>query len=290
MKKAFTTFSIIFFLICSISFSENIIITDTGYSIYYPDSPYFLENVSSFSLGSVTDPELLFEFGLLLAQRAKKANAHACVIGYSQLLPKEIDSIKGHFDESIAPFFSINPFKASQVIEWITNGLTAGGIFPVLSAKFGLNDSLIQNLKYRKIFPAILLESHSGNEQTLKELKLAIIEDSGHISYYPNLLKKLDWAWHQQLQDEEGLRRKLLIASIIRLKKRFTLKAFEIFHTHLGSAITDRSVVFVKDPRIINMNKFSTGYLIHSTEDFMLERIRLICTEIYYARGSINWR
>ena len=174
MKKAFTTFSIIFFLICSISFSENIIITDTGYSIYYPDSPYFLENVSSFSLGSVTDPELLFEFGLLLAQRAKKANAHACVIGYSQLLPKEIDSIKGHFDESIAPFFSINPFKASQVIEWITNGLTAGGIFPVLSAKFGLNDSLIQNLKYRKIFPAILLESHSGNEQTLKELKLAI--------------------------------------------------------------------------------------------------------------------
>src|SRR6056297_466406 len=108
-KKAFITFFVIFSLICSISFSDKIIIAENNYRIYLPPLPYFLENITPFSLGSITDPELLFEFGLLLAQKATKANAHACVIGYSQLLPKEIDSIKGHFDESIAPFFSINP-------------------------------------------------------------------------------------------------------------------------------------------------------------------------------------
>lgn len=289
MKKVFITFSIIFFLICSISFSEKTIVTDTGYKIYYPDLPYFLENISSFSLGSITDPELLFRFGLLLAQKSKKAEANGCVIGFSQLLPKELHLVKGNFDEQIAPFFSVNPFKTSQVIEWIVNGLTAGGIFPVLSAKYGIDDSLIQNLKYRMIFPAILLESYNSNEQTLKELELPIIGDSGSISFYPNLLKELNWVWYQQLQEEERLRRELLIASIIRLKKRFSLKDFEIFHTPLKSNITNRSVIFVKDPRIINLNNFSTGYLIHSTEDFMLERIRLICTEIYYARGSKNW-
>ena len=126
-------------------------------------------------------------------------------------------------------------------------------------------------------------------DQTLKELELAIINDSGDISYYPALLKKLNWMWYQQLPDEEGLRRELLIGAITKLKKRFSLSDFEIFHTPLKSTINDRSVIFVKDPRIINLNKFSTGYLIHSTEAFMLERIRLICSEIYYPRGSKNW-
>jgi len=285
----FITFFVIFSLICSISFSDKIIIAESNYRIYLPTLPYFLENVSPFSLGSITDPELLFEFGLLLAQKTKKTNAHACVIGYSQLLTQEIDLLKGHFDDKIAPFFSVSPFKASQTIEWIANGLTAGGVFPVLSAKYGINDSLIMNLKYRKIYPAILLESYKGEEQTFDEMELAIVDDSGQISYFPSLLKKLNWIWYQKLNDEEALRQQLLIASIIKLKKRFNLKDFEVFHTPLTATITDRSVIFINDPRNINLNKFSTGYLIHSTEDFMLERIRLICTEIYYARGSKTW-
>ncbi|MFW6263339.1 MAG: hypothetical protein ACOC34_04830 [Thermotogota bacterium] len=285
----FITFLVIFSLICSISFSDNTIITENGYKIFLPSLPYFLKNVSPFSLGSITDPELLFDFGLLLAKKAKTVNAHACVIGYSQLLSRDSNLLEGHFDEQIAPFFSIDPYKASQTIEWIANGLTAGGIFPVLSAKFGLSDTLILNLKHRMIYPAILLESYIGEEQTFKEMKLAIINDSGSTQYYPELLKKLDWKWPQQIKDEEILRQELLIASIIQLKKRFTFKDYDLFHTPLTSTLTDRSVVFVKDPRIIDLNKFSTGYLIHSTEDFILEQIRLICSEIYYARGSKNW-
>jgi len=265
------------------------VITENGYTIYYPELPFYLDNVSPFSLGSITSPELLFEFGLLLAQKAGLAEADACVIGYSELLPQEIEYLKGSYDEIIAPFFSVNLFRASQTIEWIVDGLTAGGIFPVLSAKYGLNDSLIQNLKYRKVFPAILLESYKGKVETFEEMELAIIEDSGQISYYPTLLKKLDWRWHRQIKDEEALRRELLIASIIQLKKRFSLKDFQVFHTPLPSAITDKSVIFVKDPRIVDLNKFSTGYLIHSSEEFMLERVRLICLEIHFARGSKNW-
>lgn len=288
-KKVFITFFVVFFLICSISFSDKIIIAENNYRIYLAPLPYFLENLSPFSLGSITDPELLFEFGLLLAQKTKKANAHACVIGYSQLLPQEIDLLNGHFDEKIAPFFSVSPYKASQTIEWIANGLTAGGVFPVLSAKYGLNDSLIMNLKYRRIYPAILLESYNGAEQTFNEMELAIVDDSGHTPYFPSLLKKLDWIWYQKIEDEDALRQQLLIASIIKLKKRFTLKDFEVFHTPLNTTITDRSVIYINDPRIINLSKFSTGYLMHSSEDFMLERIRLICSEIHYARGSKNW-
>ena len=289
MRKVYITFLVTFFLICSISFSEQNVITENGYTIYYPDLPFYLENVSPFSLGSITNPELLFDFGLLLAQKAKLADANACVIGYAELLPEEIEFVNGHFNEVIAPFFSVNPFKASQTIEWIVDGLTAGGIFPVLSAKYGLNDSLIQNLKYRMIFPAILLETYEGEVQTFKEMALAVIEDSGQVSHYPTLLKKLDWIWHRQILDEEMLRQELLIASIIQLKKRFPLKDFQVFHTPLTSSITDKAIIFIKDPRIVNLNKFSTGYLIHSSEDFMLERIRLICSEIHYARGSKTW-
>ena len=251
--------------------------------------PYLLENITPFSLGSITDPKILFELGLLLARKAKDANSHACMIGYTQLLDEEFDLLDGHFEHVIAPFFSVDPFRAAQTIEWIANGLTAGGIFPVLSAKFGISDALIKNLKYRMIFPAVLLESFKEDKQRFSEMELAIIDESGTARFYPNLLYILDWNWFQPLEDEETLRRELLIASIIRLKKRFTLEDFEVFHLPLNNKVSNRSVVFAKDPRIIDLNKCDNGYLIHSTEDFILERIRLICSEIYFARGSRNW-
>jgi len=274
---------------CTILNAEQIISTDTDYRIYYPDMPYLLKNVTPFSLGSITDPKILFDLGLLLARKAENANAHACMLGYAQLLDNNYDSLNGHFDHIIAPFFSVDPFKAAQAIEWIANGLTAGGIFPVLSAKYGISDSLIMNLKHRMIFPAILLESFKEDQQRFSEMELAIIDDSGTVNFYPDLLYKLAWSWHEVIEDEETLRRELLISSIIRLKKRFSLEDFEVFHLPLNTKVSDRCVVFAKDPRIIDLTKFDNGYLIHSTEDFILERIRLICSEIYYPRGSKNW-
>ncbi len=289
MKRAFFTYLVIFFLICSLNFAEKIITTECGYRIYYPELPYFFKEVSPFALGSITDPKILNDFGLLLAQKAKEANTHACIIGYAQLLSDELDDLHGHFDSQIAPFFSTTSFKASQTIEWIANGLTAGGIFPVLSAKFGIDDSLILNLSYRKIFPVILLEQTEEDQSKLQNMELPVIDSSGKVLFYSSLLNKLDWRWYQKLNDEELLRQELLIASIIKLKKRFSLEDFEVFHQPLNTPVNDRSVVFAKDPRIIDLNKFATGYLIHSTEDFILERIRLICSEIYHARGSRNW-
>src|SRR6056297_3266945 len=148
MKKPYITYFVIFLLICSVSFADKTIHTVTGYTIYYPETPYILKNVSLFALGSISDPNLLFELGLLLAEKSKKANAHGCVIGYVQLLSANLDSLQGHFDKEIAPFFSVNAFDASQTIKWIVKGMMAGGIFPVLSAQYGINDSLVFNLKY----------------------------------------------------------------------------------------------------------------------------------------------
>jgi len=298
MKKVFITFSVIFILICSNNFAAQstidghqykMIKTDTDYGIYYPNLPYYLDNISPFTLGSVTDPNILFSFGLLLAQKAKAANAKACVIGYGQVMSEEIQFIQGSFDQVIAPFFSVDPYKASQSIEWITNGLMAGGIFPVLSTKFGLNDALILNLKHKKIFPAILLEDFQAEEQRFLDMALAVVDYSGQILYYPSLLTHMDWQWSHNVIDENTLRREIILAGIIQLKKRFSMESYQVYYKPLTTPVLDQVVVFFKDPRLVNLNQFNTGYLIHSDESFVLERLRLICSEIYFARGSINW-
>ncbi|HPE40444.1 MAG TPA: hypothetical protein PLI77_05075 [Bacteroidales bacterium] len=299
MKKGFITFSVIFILICSINFGaqstveglqEQIIHTNTDWGIYYPALPYYLNDISPFVLGTITDPNILFSFGLLMAQKAKASDSKACVIGYSQVMSDNIQVIQGSFDEVIAPFFSVDPYKASQSIEWITNGLMAGGIFPVLSTKYGLNDELILNLKHKKIFPAILLEDFQAEEQRFLDMAVAVIDYSGEVLYYPSLLTHMDWQWSQKVINEKDLRQEIILAGITPLKKRFSMESFQVFYRPLAAPILDQAVVFFKDPRLINLTHFNTGYLIHSDEAFVLERLRLICSEIYFARGSKNWQ
>lgn len=247
-----------------------------------------MDDVSPFSIGSITDPRILFEFGLFLAQKTKDNLSDACVIGYTQVLSTSSNTQK-FYEESIAPFYASTAYRVAQTIQWIADGLTAGGVFPLLSTKYGIDDSVIINLKYRKIFPALLIEDEKFEQFRLKELELSIIDSGGKVLFYPEMLKKLDWQWYRPAQGEDELRKTLLISAIIRLKKRFKLEDFEVFHRPLTSQIQDRAVVYVKDPRIIDINKFNTGYLIHSTDDFVLERIRLICSDIFSAKGNKNW-
>lgn len=284
----FITFSIIFFLSFSCSFAERTIETDTNYKIYYPDLPWFLDDVSPFSLGSIIDPRILFEFGLFLAQKTKDNLSDACVIGYTQILSENHETSRS-YDDVIAPFYASTAYKVAQTTQWIADGLTAGGVFPVLSAKYGIDDSVIFNLKSRKIFPALLIEDEPFEQFRLKALELSIINSEGEVLFYPEMLKKLDWKWYRKIQDESELRKTLLIATIIRLKKGFNFEDFEVFHRPITSEINDRTVIYVKDPRIIDISKFNTGYLIHSTDDFVLERIRLICSGIFNAKGNKNW-
>ncbi len=280
----FVTFS----LICCTVSAERIITTETGYKIYDPDLLNILKDVTPFCLGSINENHLLYDYGLFLAEKTKKNDAEACIIGYSDVLDF-FNSHEGTYEEMIAPFFSTSPYKSAQIVENIANGLLAGGIFPVLSAKYGINELYIENLKLRQIFPAIFTDKKNYDAFLLSNLDLPVVDDFAGNSYNLNLLKKMEWKWTAQLKEEKDLRKEILLNAIIELKNQVLLPEYEMFTKPLDDLINDKTVIFIDDPRMIDLSKFKTGFLIHSDDDFVLERVRLICKGIFIARGRKNW-
>jgi hypothetical protein len=278
-----------FFLSCTTATAYKVINIEGDYGIYYPDFPEIIKDVTPFCLGSVSDPNLLYEFGLFLSKKTKEFGAEACLIGFSEVLPLDFKQQRGSFDEIIAPFFSNSAYKCAQVVQGISKGLMAGGVFPVLSSKYGINDSYIENLKFRKIYPAILLETENYESYRLKSLELPIIDENGERIFNGSMLLKLNWNWFSEIKSVDMLREDILLNSIVQIKKIFLFEDFEIYFTPLKKELSEKTAVFVADPRIIDKDRFKTGYLIHSTDDFILERIRLISNGIYNARGSVNW-
>ncbi|HOO31730.1 MAG TPA: hypothetical protein PLB99_01210 [Thermotogota bacterium] len=289
MKTVFFMLFVMFFPIGCIAGAEDIYVTADGYRILLPRYEELMKDVTPFCIGSVSDEALLFEYGLFLSTITKTNGADACVIGYAEPLDLTVLNVEGNFNETIAPFFSISSYQCAQIVEAVANGLLAGGVFPVLSAKYGLDDAFIDNLKFRKVFPAIFTDNREYSEYRLLSLALPVIDDFRANVYNRTMLKELPWSWIVDEDRFPALREEILLNTIVQLKALGTYEDYEIFSEPLRMKLEDKAAVFIDDPRLIELAMFKTGYLVHSDEEFVLERIRLICKGIYTARGKKNW-
>ena len=285
------------FLMISSARSE-IVETSFDYRIYYPEYPEILEDISPFTLGCISNYQLLFEYGAWLSTQAAKAGADACVIGYTQLFPEDLRSSEYRFEEDIAPFYSNASFRSAQVIMRIAQGLISGGKFPVLSAKHGIDDRLMEALRRREQYPGILLEDKEVDQTLLRHLELPVVskepgpsDEPGNDGYpmHQDMFMRMKWRYEANAFNEGDIRYRILNNAIVRLKKTRDFEEYELFYKRPKAVVTDKAAVFVKDPQNIDRDDFSTGYLIHSTDDFVIERIRLIVLGIYPARGTSNW-